>query len=111
MAYVSLTLIHVKSLLVFPRFAKHAYRSNKAAMRTIGCLGVQTKALSFLNHSTMSLWDDRKSMLQFLRGPVHLDAIKVFDEIGTGRVYGYEADQLPNWERAETLLREEGRSV
>lgn len=111
MAYVSLTLIHVKSFLAFPRFTKHAYRSNQDALRTEGCLGVQTKAFSLFDHSTMSLWDERKSMLQFLRGPVHLDAIKVFDKIGTGRIYGYEADQLPNWDEAETLLREEGRSV
>jgi hypothetical protein len=35
--------------------------------------------------------------------------MKAFPKIATGRTYGYEAEQLPSWAEAFTLLQEKGK--
>ena len=111
MAYVSLTLIHVRSIFAFRHFVPHAYKSFLAAKKFNTCLDVKTTAFGFYDHSTMSLWDDRTAMIEFLKSTKHREAMKVFDKIGTGRVYSYEASQLPDWSEAKELLKTHGRSV
>ena len=111
MAYVSLTLIKVRSLWSLPKFYWHAVRSRKAAMLASGNLQVSTKAFGVFTHGTMSLWDSRQAMIGYVRGSTHLEAMRAFDQIGTGAVYGYDAAQLPNWEEASELLAKRGRDV
>jgi len=111
MAYVSLTLIHVRSIFAFRHFVPHAYKSFRTAKNSNSCLDVKTTAFGFYDHSTMSLWDDRTAMVEFLISTEHREAMKVFDKIGTGRVYGYEASHLPDWSEAKDLLKDHGRTV
>lgn len=111
MAYVSLTLIHVKSVVAFRYFYPHAYKSYRAAKNLTSCLDIKTTAFGFYDHSTMSLWDDKEAMLAFLVCAEHKAAMKSFDKIGTGCVYGYEAPSLPDWSEARKLLEEHGRTV
>ena len=111
MAYVSLTLIHVKSTFAFRYFYPHAFKSYRAAKNFSSCLDVKTTAFGFYDHSTMSLWNDRSSILEFLECSEHKAAMKSFDKIGTGRVYGYEAPSLPAWSEAKELLEKHGRTV
>jgi hypothetical protein len=35
--------------------------------------------------------------------------MKAFSSIATGKTYGYEAAELPNWDEAFTLLEEKGK--
>ena len=111
MTYVSLTLLHVKSIFAFRHFYPHAYKSFRAAKKSPACLEVKTTAFGFFDHSTMSLWEDRASMLEYLRCTDHLAAMKDFDKIGSGCVYGYEASHLPDWSEAKELLQKYGREV
>ena len=111
MAYVSLTLINVRSFWSLPKFYWHAMRTHKAAMLASGNLQVSTKAFGVFTHGTMTLWDSRQAMIGYVRGMVHLEAMRAFDQIGTGAVYGYDAAQLPSWEEASHLLAEHGRDV
>jgi len=39
-------------------------------------------------------------MMSYLTSPVHLKAMKNFSKIGSGKVYGYEANNIPSWEKA-----------
>ena len=58
---------------------------------------------------TVSAWESRDVMLEFMRSGAHLKAMKAFHSIATGRTYGYESDNIPNWDEAYTLLQEKGK--
>jgi hypothetical protein len=42
-------------------------------------------------HHTLSAWTDRESMLKYMRSSNHVAAMKILDEVATGKVYGYES--------------------
>ena len=62
---------------------------------------------------TLSVWKDRQSMLRYMRTGDHVKAMKIFDDIATGKVYGYETDDetAPTWEEARKLYDTNGRLV
>ncbi|MDC0550853.1 hypothetical protein OAO40_02810 [Amylibacter sp.] len=39
-------------------------------------------------------------MMSYLTSPTHLKAMKNFSKIGSEKVYGYEANSIPSWEKA-----------
>jgi len=41
----------------------------------------------------------------------HLNAMKTFKKIATGKVYGFETAAVPDWQEVPTLWRDKGRSV
>lgn len=49
---------------------------------------------------TVSAWESREVMLEFMRSGAHLKAMKEFHGIATGRTYGYESENIPNWDDA-----------
>ena len=48
-------------------------------------------------------------MLGYLSSSAHLKAMKNFSNIGSGKVYGYEADTMPSWENALAEWDKNGR--
>jgi hypothetical protein len=40
----------------------------------------------------------------------HLKAIKVFRKIATGKTFGYESTELPDWDEVHRLWLEKGKS-
>ena len=58
---------------------------------------------------TVTSWESRESMLEFMRSGAHFQAMKQFHKIATGRTYGYESDQVPTAEEAFRLLMEKGK--
>ena len=48
-------------------------------------------------------------MLEFMRSGAHLNAMKAFHTIATGRTYGYEGEQIPSWEEAFLMLEKKGK--
>jgi len=58
---------------------------------------------------TLTAWESREQMLNFMRSGVHLKAMKAFDSIATGKTYGYETNTIPGWDQAFALLQEKGR--
>ena len=53
-----------------------------------------------IRDSTLTAWKNKNKMMDYLRGKHHALAMKNFRSIGTGSVYGYEDDSMPNWEDA-----------
>ena len=39
-------------------------------------------------------------MMSYLTSPAHLKAMENFSKIGSGKVYGYESNSIPSWEKA-----------
>lgn len=106
--YVSVTGLKVKSIWKLPRFWWHAIRSFRQAQRAPGVLSVAVRNLNGYQH-TLTCWESRKAMLAFMRGGAHLEAIRAFRDIATGRTIGFEADATPDWDGAVAKWRAEGR--
>ena len=58
---------------------------------------------------TLTAWESREAMLNYLRSGAHLVAMKSFSKIATGRTYGFESESIPTWEDAIQLLLEKGK--
>ena len=57
------------------------------------------------------VWEDRKSMLAYIREGSHVAAMKIVSEIATGKTYGYESDVIPSWEEARQIYDTKATSV
>lgn len=110
MAYISITGLQLRAAWHFPRFMWHASRSMQQALAEDGCLLAEARRISGVHH-TRSLWADRQTMLAYLRSGAHAEAMRHFRTIATGKVLGFEADQVPDWPELHRLWRDEGREV
>ena len=108
--YVSVTGLKVKSIWHHPQFWLHAVPSAIQAQSAPGIVEARTTARNGIQH-TLTVWEDRKHMLRYLREGAHLKAMKVTaqvsDPAGT-KVYGYESDTIPTWEEALALWEVHG---
>lgn len=110
MAYVSITGLELKRLWHVPIFWHHATRSMVQARAADGCRAAHAKTIRRVHH-TRSLWDCRSDMIRYLRSGPHREAMRVFPRFATGKVLGFEADELPDWAEVHRLWREQGRIV
>jgi hypothetical protein len=106
--YISLTGLKPKGFLSNLRFWTLAVPSFTQAKSAKGILHAEVKRMHGFQ-CTMTAWENREVMLEFMRSGVHLQAMKAFPKIATGRTYGYEADKIPSWEEAYLLLMEKGK--
>jgi len=100
--YVSVTGLKVKSLWYHPTFLKHAIPSFMQAQSSPGNVFAETKTRNGIQH-TLTVWEDRASMLSFLRSGAHAQAMKVTKQISDmseTKVYGYDSDSIPTWDEA-----------
>ena len=111
--YVSITGLRLNSFLYAPKFMYYAVPSMIQAQSAEGNVMAQARNVDGVHH-TLSVWEDRKSMLKYLRSSDHAKAMKIFDDIATGKTYGYEIDsaqEIPTWEEAVELYNTKGREV
>lgn len=106
--YISITGLKPKGFRGFFRFWFHAVPSFSQAQKAKGNLYCAVKRISG-NQCTLTAWESREVMLEFMRSGAHLKAMKQFHKIATGRTYGYESDAVPDWKKAFALLQEQGR--
>jgi hypothetical protein len=109
--YVSITGLQVQSYFRFPQFFYHALPSMQQANLAPGNISTSVHSIGSIQH-TMTVWEDRKYMLQYLHTGPHLQAMKASGQVGRYvKVYGYwtESTTLPNWNEARQLWEEKGR--
>lgn len=99
--YVSVTGLKTKGFIAWIRFWILAIPAFRAAQQSEGCLFCATKTNNGYHH-TLTVWDDKKSMMKYVSSPTHLKAMKVFAKIAYGKTYGYEAKDIPSWDEALT---------
>jgi hypothetical protein len=75
-----------------------------------GCLQAEARTIGGIHH-TRSVWRNQDAMLAYLRSGAHLGALKVFKRIATGKTYGYEATEIPDWDLVHRLWQDYGREV
>ena len=106
--YVSLTQLRPKGVISFFRFWLLAAPSFRQANSARGNLSLAVKRIKGYQ-CTITSWESREAMLDFLHSGAHQKAIQAFHKIATGRTYGFESDQLPTWSEAMVLLKEKGK--
>ena len=106
--YVSVTGVKPKGLLGWIRFWTFAIPASKGAQKAEGILHCALNSRNGYQH-TLTVWKSKEYMLGYLTSPAHLKAMKNLSKIGSGKVYGYEANSIPSWEDAFTELDENGR--
>ncbi|HEY8078104.1 MAG TPA: DUF3291 domain-containing protein [Labilithrix sp.] len=112
MALVSLTRLHLRSILYFPSFVFYAQRSVRQASASEGFVEGATmaempRALGFW---TMTLWRDVEAMRAFRNAAAHLEAMKRLPRwCDESAVTHYESDALPSMEEAHRRMRESGK--
>ena len=106
--YVSVTGLKPKGLIGWIRFWILTIPASKDAQKAEGIIQCAFDSRSGYQH-TLTVWKSKEHMLGYLSSPTHLKAMKNFSNIGSGKVYGYEADTMPSWENALTEWDKNGR--
>lgn len=110
MPYVSITGLTTKRIWHVPIFWRYAIRAMAQAKSASGCLAAEQKIIDGVHH-TRSLWRSRRDMIGFLRSGAHQQAVRLFPRIATGKVLGFEAEELPDWDEVHRMWYEQGREV
>jgi hypothetical protein len=102
--YVSVTALKTNGFLSAIRFWWLAIPTFRQAKSSKGVLFCEVKTVDGFHH-TLTAWETKKDMKQFVSSPLHLKAMKVFPKIATGSTIGFEADEIPSWNEALEVWR------
>jgi len=108
--YVSITGLQLNKVWHAPVFWRHASASMSQAQKANGCMSADARTIDGVHH-TLSVWTSREAMQAYLTKGAHLNAMKTFKKIATGKVYGFETATVPDWQEVPALWRDKGRSV
>ncbi|KQR72956.1 hypothetical protein [Rhizobium sp. Leaf341] len=108
--YVSITGLQLKGWRHQPRFWWHAIRSMMQARKAPGNLAADARIIKGVHH-TRTVWTDEAAMRRYLVAGAHLQAMKAFDSIATGKTLGFTSETLPDWDAVHRLWQTEGRPV
>ena len=107
MVYVSITGLRVKSPLHFIPFIWHAIRSMTQINKAAGLIKAEARTINGIQH-TLSVWKDEASMREYVISGAHLQAMKAFHSIASGKTYGYETDVPPHWDEVHDIWLTKG---
>lgn len=107
--WVSVTGLELKSWFHYPQFAMHAVPSYMQAEASPGNVYTYATSIGIVQH-TLTVWESRQDMLNYLRQGEHLKAMKIARAVGKyGKIYGGESDSIPSWAEALELWAKKGR--
>ena len=106
--YISITGLKPKGIIGWIRFWAYTIPASKDAQKANGILHSEFNSRNGYQH-TLTAWKSKEHMLDFLTSPAHLKAMKKYSKIGIGKVYGYEANNIPSWEDTFTKWDNNGR--
>ncbi len=108
--YVSITGLQVRRVWHIPFFWSHAIKAMAQARNADGNISADARTVNGVHH-TLSVWTDRDAMLAYLSAGPHLEAMRRFPSIATGKVVGYLSKQAPDWSEVHGIWLERGRVV
>ena len=108
--YVSITGLKLKRLWHAPRFWLNAIASMAQAKSSNGCLMAEARTINGIHH-TLSVWSSKDAMRAYLQAGAHLQAMRVFKSIATGKTLGFDAKHIPDWSEVHALWRDKGKEV
>jgi hypothetical protein len=113
--YLSITGLQIKNFSAYPQFFYHAFPSLRQAVRAPGNISATATSYKGIQF-TMTVWESREYMLQYLHTGAHLQAMKAGSKVGSYvKVFGdwWDTDQndIPNWNQARRLWEKFGRVI
>ncbi|MGA1801025.1 hypothetical protein [Rhizobium sp. HT1-10] len=108
--YVSITGLQLKARRHTVRFWWLAIRSMMQARQAKGNISTDARQINRVHH-TLTVWTDEAAMRRYLVAGAHLQAMKAFGSIATGKTLGYYAERVPDWSEVHELWRTKGRTV
>lgn len=107
---VSITSIKLKSPFKFFALSYKALFIVKQLSKS-DCVAQKTRGLWTL-HYTMTLWENEKTMQDFVTSGAHAKAMKSAKDIAKElRFLKFEANELPPWKEAISRLEKEGKRI
>ncbi len=106
--YVSITGLRLRRFRYAPVFWWYAVASMNQARKAPGCLSAEARTINGIHH-TRSAWKSREEMQTYLIAGSHLKAMKAFRKIATGKTYGFETKEMPEWRDVHQIWRDKGR--
>ncbi|SES45154.1 hypothetical protein SAMN03159406_04630 [Rhizobium sp. NFR03] len=106
--YVSITGLQLKARRHQPRFWWHAIRSMIQARKAPGNLSTDARFINGVHH-TRTVWTDEAAMRRYLISGAHLQAMKAFGAIATGKTLGFTTETVPDWDEVRRLWETAGR--
>jgi hypothetical protein len=110
MQYISITGLELKSVLSAPAFWWHAIRSMQQARSAPGIIQADARQINGVHH-TLTVWDSEAAMRRYLVSGAHLEAMKAFHSLATGRTIGYLAERPPDWDEVHAIWKDRARRV
>ncbi|MDC3232778.1 hypothetical protein OAW36_01310 [Pelagibacteraceae bacterium] len=108
--YISITGLKPRNFFTTIRFWIFTIPAFRAAQKSEGNLFCEAKKKDSYYH-TITAWKNRGMMIKYLTGKDHSKAMKNFSLIGTGSTYGYEGEQIPSWNKAIKIWKENFKEV
>jgi hypothetical protein len=111
--FISITRLRIRSIRFLPGFALFAFRSLRQAQRSDGFRKgalLRDRSSTFW---TMTAWDRRESMVQFMTSGAHKAAMPgLLNWCDEASVVHWEQMQevLPTWLEADQRMRSQGRA-
>jgi hypothetical protein len=106
--YVSITGLTLKSPWMILRFYYHAIPCIKQAKTAKGNIHTSVKKINKVYH-TLTGWESKEAMQDFLYNGAHKKAMRVFSKIATGKTFGFDSDTLPSWADVPILWQRQGK--
>ncbi|EHR02144.1 hypothetical protein [Bradyrhizobium sp. WSM471] len=110
MVYVSMTGFRPKGVMQLPMFWWRTRSSFVQARRAPGNLLTAVRVIGGVYY-TLTAWADPASMRRFVLAGAHLQATKSSSKLGTGWVFGYACDEIPDWDSVYELWKLHRREV
>src|SRR5688500_4883894 len=107
---VTITSIELKSPFKFFALSYRAMNILKQLSAT-NCLKKKSRGF-WTKHYTMTLWENEHDLKTFAKSGSHLEAMKNSASIAKEiRTLTLDADKLPDWKEAKSLLKKQGRAL
>lgn len=97
----AITHLKLKNIGKIPSFMKHAIKSKQAAEKTAGNLGVQVSSSGILVHRTLTFWENKEALMNFVTSKAHVEAMNATRRIASeARSAHWECNERPTWQEA-----------
>jgi hypothetical protein len=108
--YISITGLRLKGPFATARFWWHALRSMAQARSAPGNISTDARKIDGVQH-TLTVWTDESAMRTYLVNGAHLQAMRAFRSIATGKTIGFVSATIPSWTEARAIWEEHGRKA
>lgn len=108
---ISITSIELKTVWHFFKLSRLALGITIQTKKALGFHKFKKTGLGRM-HYTLTVWESEEAMHNFYKSGAHLNGMKQASSIAKAiGSYSYNAQEIPDWKTAKSLLKEKGRFI